>query len=400
MHKFNNLNRNKKFSKKPGSGNAKPEYQFDHFLSDVGNREISGLFNDKQIQAKPEISEPGDRFEREADNTADRILRSPASDSNNMTSEDIIAHSRKAQEKSMGPLFGDAGLSAANNNGESMDRKTIEYFQPHFGIDLGNVRIHKGQEANLLARAARAKAFAYGNNIVFSNNRYQPDTAAGKTLLAHELAHVEQQNGTGNGKNIIRRWPAETKEEPTKEIKAHLKAGYQFKCHDAVIIWLLRSSGRSKADAFALLARMQEAPRGPSMNWIKDALGYNTDHRVTDPATIADGDILFIGNANVAGVLQNVAHSMVYVGKGKIRGFNNFGTFGSKGSGDAFSTEKIGKPEYWKNIKKLDTTDLSGKARYIDTGEIGIGAFEANPIYKISYAEASANLTAWIATIT
>jgi len=39
-----------------------------------------------------------------------------------------------------------------------------------------------------------AHAYTFGNNIVFRSGRYEPGTAHGRSLLAHELAHVLQQN--------------------------------------------------------------------------------------------------------------------------------------------------------------------------------------------------------------
>jgi hypothetical protein len=39
-----------------------------------------------------------------------------------------------------------------------------------------------------------AKAFAVGCDVVFGAGQYQPHTTAGKKLMAHELAHVIQQN--------------------------------------------------------------------------------------------------------------------------------------------------------------------------------------------------------------
>lgn len=45
----------------------------------------------------------------------------------------------------------------------------------------------------MLAKAAGAKAYAAGHNIVFGAGQYAPAQAPGRWLLAHELAHVAQQ---------------------------------------------------------------------------------------------------------------------------------------------------------------------------------------------------------------
>ena len=50
--------------------------------------------------------------------------------------------------------------------------------------------MHTGSEAHAASRALGARAFTVGNDISFAAGEYQPTTAAGRRLLAHELAHV------------------------------------------------------------------------------------------------------------------------------------------------------------------------------------------------------------------
>ena len=63
------------------------------------------------------------------------------------------------------------------------------------GADFSDVRIHQGAEAAELSTSVQAKAFTYGNDIYFNEGMYNPDALSGRELLAHELAHVVQQNG-------------------------------------------------------------------------------------------------------------------------------------------------------------------------------------------------------------
>jgi len=53
------------------------------------------------------------------------------------------------------------------------------------------VRIHADGEADLLNRGVAAIAFTVGSDIFFRAGFYQPQSAAGQHLLAHELTHVE-----------------------------------------------------------------------------------------------------------------------------------------------------------------------------------------------------------------
>lgn len=57
------------------------------------------------------------------------------------------------------------------------------------GADLSGVRVHVGPQAARIG----AVAFTTGSNIFFAPGQYQPQTAIGRQLLGHELAHVVQQ---------------------------------------------------------------------------------------------------------------------------------------------------------------------------------------------------------------
>jgi len=69
--------------------------------------------------------------------------------------------------------------------------------EARFGRDLGGVRVHTGPEAAASARALGAAAFTLGRDVVFAAGRYAPETASGRRLLGHELAHVVQQRRGG-----------------------------------------------------------------------------------------------------------------------------------------------------------------------------------------------------------
>jgi hypothetical protein len=64
-----------------------------------------------------------------------------------------------------------------------------------FGVDFGGVRIHTDIEAHALNRALNARAFTTGQDIFFRHQEYASDIAHSRELIAHELAHVVQQDG-------------------------------------------------------------------------------------------------------------------------------------------------------------------------------------------------------------
>jgi hypothetical protein len=84
-----------------------------------------------------------------------------------------------------------------HRQGEPLRLRDRQFFESRFGRSLGSVRVHDGPVASGLAKAARARAFTAGSDVVFGAGSYAPDTATGRRLLAHELAHVVQQRDVG-----------------------------------------------------------------------------------------------------------------------------------------------------------------------------------------------------------
>jgi hypothetical protein len=63
-----------------------------------------------------------------------------------------------------------------------------------FGHDFSSVRIHV-RDPGTAGLAPDAAACTVGTDIVIAPGVYTPATGSGRTLLAHELAHVVQQSG-------------------------------------------------------------------------------------------------------------------------------------------------------------------------------------------------------------
>jgi hypothetical protein len=78
-----------------------------------------------------------------------------------------------------------------NGPGEPLPQAVRERLESGFGADLGLVRVHVGDAAARLALGHGARAFAYGHHIVLSRGASAYDLG----LMAHEIAHVLQQQG-------------------------------------------------------------------------------------------------------------------------------------------------------------------------------------------------------------
>lgn len=167
------------------------------------NQTIQALFRRGVVHAKLEVGDIDDPEEHAADRMADRVMRSAdgacctACAGGGSCEEEAV---RRAPEGSGGASASvSAGASVRAGlagGGAPLPKHVRGFFEPRFGRDLGDVRLHTDAAAAASARALGARAYALGPNIAFAVGRYQPDSTAGRHLLAHELAHVVQGGRT------------------------------------------------------------------------------------------------------------------------------------------------------------------------------------------------------------
>ncbi len=93
---------------------------------------------------------------------------------------------------------------ALREPGTPLDTRMRASMESHLRHDLGGVRIHDGPAAAAAARALGARAFTVGRDVGFAAGEYRPGEVSGYRLLAHELAHVVQQQGR---EGVVQRSP-------------------------------------------------------------------------------------------------------------------------------------------------------------------------------------------------
>ncbi|WP_437993244.1 eCIS core domain-containing protein [Sorangium sp. So ce145] len=86
--------------------------------------------------------------------------------------------------------------------GQPLDAATRAFMEPRFGHDFSSVRVHADARAAESAAAIDALAYTAGSNIVLGKGQFRPDTRHGRSLLAHELAHVVQQSRAPRGVSL------------------------------------------------------------------------------------------------------------------------------------------------------------------------------------------------------
>ncbi|MBK9124072.1 MAG: DUF4157 domain-containing protein [Chloroflexi bacterium] len=122
------------------------------------------------------------------------------------TAQTANTHERQARAASVRLLHGEADVSRMLTHAPAARRADVRHsrsvplpqdarawLERGFDADLSAVRVHTDAAAAEFAAREDARAIAAGRDIYFADGQYQPGTATGRMLLAHEVAHVLQQ---------------------------------------------------------------------------------------------------------------------------------------------------------------------------------------------------------------
>lgn len=162
------------------------------------NGDLGHILRGQRIQTRLAVGSPNDILEQEADRVADQVMG---------MSEPATGESPKGEGEQLVSLKADGGgelplsddladrIHALEGGGSPLGEGERAFFEPRFGADFSQVRVHTDPAAAEAARALNAQAFTLGSDIVFGPGRYAPGTEEGKRLMAHELTHVLQQEG-------------------------------------------------------------------------------------------------------------------------------------------------------------------------------------------------------------
>jgi hypothetical protein len=161
------------------------------------------------LQPKLRIGATDDPLESEADHVADEVLRQPDSDGV-LRRKCSACEAEEESEAPQGPSVQrrasravetvtapPAVYNVLRSHGRPLDPAVRSDFEGRFGHSFANVRVHDDGEAARSASAVGAWAYTVGSDIAFAAGSYNPGSAEGRRLLAHELTHVLQQRSAG-----------------------------------------------------------------------------------------------------------------------------------------------------------------------------------------------------------
>lgn len=272
------------------------------------------------IQAKLKIGQPNDKYEQEADRVAEQVMRMPEpelqqssqADTNHggiksgfsasnagvdvqrqqEKEEELIQAKPLAQQispliqrqaseeddeeliqaKSTGEVTPavtpaiNTGIQLLRGGGQPLSQTERGFFEPRFGADFSQVRVHSDSRAAGLARSVNARAFTHGRDVVFGVGEYSSGSLGGRRLLAHELTHVVQQNNRPQA-NVIYRKPSNKTE--TQQANATISIPFRSNLRKSYRRWIQIRFSVNKSVAKQIMAE--------SKNDFEDA-----NHQYTD----------------------------------------------------------------------------------------------------------------------
>lgn len=89
----------------------------------------------------------------------------------------------------------ESAIERKRGEGQSLPDGTRQQMESGLGADLSSVRVHDDDESHDLNRSLNAHAFTTGEDVFFGEGEYAPHNGGGQRLIAHEMAHVVQQDG-------------------------------------------------------------------------------------------------------------------------------------------------------------------------------------------------------------
>jgi Domain of unknown function (DUF4157) len=185
----------------PSSRTTAPAHPLLRLQSLIGNRAVGRL-----IQAKLTVNPAGDQYEQEADRVAKQTVQQmPASPSPS------VGYTQPSSDGIEATPEVEATIHQAHGSGQAIPASIRARLEQSLGADFRGVRVHADARADHLNRALQARAFTTGHDIFFRQGEYNPSDSGGREVLAHELTHVVQQNGSATAPVVQRDGGAGTK---------------------------------------------------------------------------------------------------------------------------------------------------------------------------------------------
>lgn len=169
------------------------------------------------------VSQPGDPAEKEAKETARNVVAMAEPKPQPVAKTDEEMKKKPVAQREIATMAAaTAPAAVAAVGGSPLPSAVRSFMEPRFGADFGRVRIHTGAAAAQQSAALNANAFTVGEHIYFGRDKFQPQSAGGQELIAHELTHTIQQ-GAAIQRDVVQRSAAV---HVAERVTPHVQRGF------------------------------------------------------------------------------------------------------------------------------------------------------------------------------
>ena len=190
----------RKADAEPFFGEHSSQMFFQPAVNVTPNAQIQRKEKDKEKE-DPAIPVPGAKGKEEEKEKVMRAADENEEEKIQRRAKKELEEEEKVQRKNSGPGTSPGNnvaryIHSLNGKGRTLPTHTQYFFAARMGYDFSNVRVHTDSEATRSAQEVHAHAYTVGSNIVFNEGQCDTESNEGKKLMAHELTHVMQQNGS------------------------------------------------------------------------------------------------------------------------------------------------------------------------------------------------------------
>ena len=167
----------------------------------IGNQAVQQLIKSGIMQTKLSIGQPGDKYKQEADRVVEAVMRMPQAVSNEtpyiqrecptyreeelqkqpieeeeeeLQRQQIEDEEEKAFQAKLNPGHIseinpslESNIYSLKGGGHPLSENDRAFFEPRFGRDFSQVRVHTDAKAAEVARAVDARTYTVGQNVMF-----------------------------------------------------------------------------------------------------------------------------------------------------------------------------------------------------------------------------------------
>ncbi len=166
-----------------------------HTASPLAGRSLLRLPGGTGIQPLLRIGSPNDKYEQEAGRVAEQVMRMPDPRTNpaiGPASVSLRTDSTPPRAATIAPGL-ESRVNSLKGAGRPLSSSERDFFEPRFGANFGDIRVHSSSEAAETAQALDARAFTARRDIVLGPSQRAASSQQTRELLAHELTHSIHQ---------------------------------------------------------------------------------------------------------------------------------------------------------------------------------------------------------------